>query len=70
MATDKTTHPLFATISLAEWMAMKTEINDLKRMCQDNYNAGMKHAMEIVLNCPDETPPVEVFRAIQAELKS
>ena len=32
------------------------------------WNAGMKHAMDIVLSCPDGTPPVEVFRAIQKEL--
>jgi hypothetical protein len=25
-------HPPFTTISLGEWMAMKTEVNDLKRM--------------------------------------
>jgi hypothetical protein len=32
------------------------------------FESGMKHAMEIVLRCRDETPPVEIFRAIQREL--
>ena len=41
---------------------------EMREACRNNYNAGILRAMDIVLSCADETPPVEVFRAIQKEL--
>lgn len=41
---------------------------EMREACRVNYGAGMRRAMDIVLSCADDTPPVEVFRAIQKEL--
>lgn len=34
----------------------------------DAFRHGALWAMEIVLDCPDGTPPVEIYRAIQKAL--
>jgi len=53
--TDKTTAPEYTR-------------EEMREACKVNYLQGLRRAMDIVLSCPDGTPPVEVFRAIQKEI--